>query len=315
MTRLTWTDSGANQNGSGSGSGSGSGNGGDGDSAISVGGDGDTNIVIDPQGTGGGEGDGDMMDEDCDSTLELIIRDFNSSHVDFEAMYAGRDDIGCGMVEPDLFIGADGTRTPVFVDGNGTGQRRINDNIIECTTYGITAPHPNAPEIESATSFNDWFTDVEGVNQTLVHTLNLDPSTDGSGSYFFDSADAGFFPIDGLGLNEQTQGHGATHNFHFTTEAHVRFGYEGGERFTFSGDDDMWIFVNGKLALDLGGLHAKLSATIDFDAQSAALGIETGNVYNMDIFHAERRTGESNYRVETNIKCFEVVEVPTVVVR
>jgi len=48
----------------------------------------------------------------------------------------------------------------------------------------------------------------------------------------------------------------------------------------------------------------------DFDAQASDLGIAPGNTYQMDIFHAERHTNDSNFRVETNIKCF--VPVPDV---
>lgn len=297
---------------------SGDGDSGDGDSGDDgdSGGDGD-DITVSPS-SGGTAGDGDVEPmEDCDATLELIVRDFQTTHVDFEAAYRGRDDVACGMVMPDLLIGADGTRTPVFQSGIGTGQRRITDGIIACTEYGITAPAPSAgeSEIESAASFNDWYTDVEGVNIRFSHTLTLQPSTDGSGTYFYDSAPGRFFPADGQGFNDLVDSRGERHNFHFTTEAHVRFTYEPGDKFTFSGDDDMWIFVNGKLALDLGGLHSPLLATIDFDAQAEALGIEPGEVYHMDIFHAERHTDDSNYRVETNIGCFETIEVPTVVVR
>ena len=117
--------------------------------------------------------------------------------------------------------------------------------------------------------------------------------------------DPDFFPLDGLGFNEVTDGH----NFHFTTEIHVMFSYQLGQRFTFRGDDDLWIFVNGRLALDVGGLHQALEGTIDFDAQAAALGIMPGGRYRMDIFHAERQTLESNFRIETNISCFEPSDI------
>lgn len=247
---------------------------------------------------------------DCDSTLELIVRDFNSDHPDMERADPGRDDTACGMVLTDLFLGSNGARTPEFQSSTGTGQRRIVDGVITCTPWAM-AGGPPPPEIEDEDSFAQWYRNVDGVNAMFEHTLEL---TEGeNGAYFFDSAvhsGGRFFPADGQGFNELVDSQGQKHNFHFTTEAHVRFGYFGGEVFTFSGDDDMWIFVNGKLALDLGGLHNALTATIDFDAQAEDLGITTGRTYNMDIFHAERHRDASNYRIETNISCFEQVHVP-----
>lgn len=260
------------------------------------------------------EQDPGKVEEDCDSTIEMIVRDFNASHPDMQANNGGWGDIGCGMVMPDLAIGADGSRSPVFQASNGTGKRAIVNGVIACNPWHEqTNPQPaDIQEISSEATFNEWYSNVEGTNMTFSHTVQLAPLDGNDKVYYFDSSESGnFFPADGLGFNEVTDGH----NYHFTTEAHVRFVYQAGDKFTFSGDDDMWIFINGKLALDLGGLHNPLSATIDFDAQAADLGITPGKAYNMDIFHAERHTSDSNYRVETSIGCFEVVEVPQVVVR
>ena len=55
------------------------------------------------------------------------------------------------------------------------------------------------------------------------------------------------------------------HNYHFTFEIHAEFTYEGGEVFTFTGDDDLFTFINDKLAIDLGGVHGPQSDTIDLD--------------------------------------------------
>ena len=130
--------------------------------------------------------------------------------------------------------------------------------------------------------------------------LGLVEDPPGSGVFVYDSN--AFFPLDGLAFGNSP---GLAHNYHFTTEVHVLFEYEQGQVFTFRGDDDLWIFVNGRLALDVGGLHEALQGTIDFDAQAAELGISPGQNYEMDIFHAERQTSESNFRIETNIRCFE----------
>jgi fibro-slime domain-containing protein len=109
-----------------------------------------------------------------------------------------------------------------------------------------------------------------------------------------------FFPLDNAGWgNNHTRGDGP-HNFAFTTEIHATFRYVGTETFTFIGDDDVWVFVNGKLAMDLGGVHQKMTNTINLDQTASALGITPGNEYTLDLFHAERHSWESNFRIDTN---------------
>ena len=100
------------------------------------------------------------------------------------------------------------------------------------------------------------------------------------------------------------------HNYHFTYEIHAEFTYEGGEVFTFTGDDDLFTFINGKLAIDLGGVHGPQTATIDLDQEADNLGIIVGGTYALDFFFAERHTSMSNFRIDTTISCFNEVPIP-----
>jgi fibro-slime domain-containing protein len=217
-----------------------------------------------PVGGTGASGSGD-----CDRDLVLCIRDFQSSHPDFE-FYMWL------MVMPDLVLpdlGPD--HKPVYAHPGGT----------------LVTTGPN--------EFAQWYNDVPGVNQCIEVTITLTEQS--PGLFVYDSS--AFFPVDGQGFGNE----GNPHNFHFTTELHTEFTYRGGELFTFTGDDDLYLFINNRLALDLGGTHPRISGTVDLDAQASTLGIAIGNTYPMDIFHAERHTTESNFRIETTIECIKVV--------
>lgn len=207
----------------------------------------------------------------CEGVLEATVRDFSEDHPDFEVFNGNA--AFTGIVEEDL--GSDGK--PVYAHPGGT-------------------PQTTGPD-----EYDQWYRDVDGVNEAFPVTLVL---IDQNGSSVYDN-DA-FFPIDGMGFGDE----GNPHNYHFTTELHATFDYQGGEVFTFTGDDDLWLFINGKLAIDLGGLHPEVSATIDLDQMAGQLGIVVGGTYPMDIFHAERHTSQSNFRIQTTIECFEAVPPP-----
>lgn len=147
-------------------------------------------------------------------------------------------------------------------------------------------------------TFKQWYRDVSGINTSTTITIPLTASGGKQGVYTY--SNLAFFPIDDQLFGDE----GQEHNYAFTAEIATRFRYNGGETFTFSGDDDVFVFINRKLAIDLGGIHSILSQTVDLDAQAKQLGLQTGGTYPMHIFFAERHPTGSDFVIETTISEF-----------
>src|SRR5687767_8829667 len=81
---------------------------------------------------------------------------------------------------------------------------------------------------------------------------------------------------------------------------HVRAPHGVHRRFTSTGGDDLSVFVNGRLGIDLGGLHPEVSQSIDRDGGGRAVRPRGGKTHPLDPFHARRHTNASHFRVETS---------------
>jgi fibro-slime domain-containing protein len=92
----------------------------------------------------------------------------------------------------------------------------------------------------------------------------------------------------------------AAHNFHFTSQVVYWFKYDAATtaRLDFTGDDDVWVFVNGTLAVDLGGVHQPVDGSVSISAATAAkYGLTNGKVYQITVFQAERKQESSSFRL------------------
>lgn len=223
----------------------------------------------------------------CRETRSLpgIVRDFSEAHPDMEPC----DEVDCraepGIVETTL--GADDK--PVLSD------TRDEDSTIQ-----------------SAESFNQWFNDVDGVNVAVSFPLRIrtqrylppqkigfDSANPPAGSPSgFGTDPRGFFPIDNL--NDTTR----PHNYSFTYEVTSFIEYTGGETLTVRGDDDIFVFINRQLVIDLGGIHLPQEATVELDE----LGLIPGNSYDLRLFFAERHVEQSNLYISTTARFMECTE-------
>jgi len=89
-------------------------------------------------------------------------------------------------------------------------------------------------------------------------------------------------------------------NQHFCFESHASFRFKKGLKFSFRGDDDIWVFIDKKLAVDLGGTHLAAPGYVDLDKFMGA-DAEVGREYQIDIFFCDRRTTMSNVHIKTNM--------------
>jgi fibro-slime domain-containing protein len=283
---------------------------------------------------GGGEstGTGGTAPVGCGTTVTGTVRDFHAGG-DFQCTNSGYvDNTGkeCGPWDPAI-VGALGSligpdRKPVY------------------------AAAVKTPSSIGKESFDRWFSDAPGVNATK--TLDLLLVAGQSGTFSYDTSF--FFPIDdqlfaaepgdpdkGPFLSDDQK----ARNFHFTYELHTTFRYDPGNVFTFRGDDDVFVYINDRLAVNLGGIHVPLQGKLALDtgrveltvdevwasimklhpepalglpdtipggiAGTVDLGLSPGGIYSFDFFFAERNCCASNFRVETNFVFIDCGVVPT----
>ncbi len=193
-------------------------------------------------------------------TLTGTVRDFNAEGVNFEASsYAS----GAGFVNSTL-TGPSPTLTALGatkISNSGTG------------------------------AFSNWYTNT---TDSMAYGLALNETAPGSGIYQYSSSS--FFPIDGALLGNQ----GRSHNYHFTYAIASTFSYVSGagQNFAFTGDDDVWVYFDKQLGIDLGGVHGAQSQSVNLD--TLMFGKASGD-YSFDFFFAERHTTQSNLKITTSL--------------
>ncbi|KAM9962896.1 hypothetical protein ACTFIW_006117 [Dictyostelium discoideum] len=209
--------------------------------------------------------------------LSFLVYDHTPSrNPDFEAANSGR--VEKGLVKTDL--GADGT--PVYCCGSS-----------------------KKSSITSETTFYSWFHNKPGTNLPINKEITLTQSTTNPNIYSY--TNGSFFIIDGEGFDDKSKYPNEklyydtakkARNFHYCAQTHTQFQYKTGDVFSFTGDDDVWVFINNKLAVDLGNMHPPSSSSVNLDQ----LGLTNGVNYDFDFFYCERHTDGSTIQITTSLK-------------
>lgn len=220
--------------------------------------------------------------------------------------------VAYGLVKDTL--GADGYPVPAFTNADNTDGTIAAG--IDKTSWYVTGHDPVLP----TDNFYRWFHNTESSQRVDGRKITF-TTNDGGHTYVY--GNKGVFPIDDFDFSSDdptTIKYNGT-NFHYT--AHLQFALrvkaDGTEIFKFEGDDDVWVFLNNKLILDIGGLHEMLTGYFTINKDNtittytqdklssdnmtkrtydlSEFGIKKGDIVNLDFFYAERSTTESNMRI------------------
>jgi fibro-slime domain-containing protein len=234
--------------------------------------------------------------------MQVIFYDFKAdgTNPDFENCISG---LKRGMVQPTL----DSMRKPVFRQNlacnthvnewfrpSGANGSDGNANFSYNPTtrkwqWSNLKRYNNRPSEFVSNSYSSSYDMSNIVIYDSLHFWHTD-----SGQYVFQSGS--FFKLDNRGYGEQPSG--SRHNYGFAMEMHTTFEYQKGLTFRFNGDDDVWVFVNNRLMMDLGGVHGTQSGAFNLDTVA---GLVVGETYSFDFFYAERHTSMSTIQITTNI--------------
>ena len=172
--------------------------------------------------------------------------------------------------------------------------------------------------------------DAAGKEYTNATCRDIDLSLDEEGFWLADftneddcndTINPGFYPIDDFQYLDDAKTvknpkfdwnvSGCRHNYSFSMKISAQFQYIPGQYFEFRGDDDVWVYIDNRLVVDIGGCHSPVEGAVNLDT----LGLIEGKEYPFQIFFSERNAVGSNFKMRTSInlqteKTFFPVHIP-----
>jgi fibro-slime domain-containing protein len=167
---------------------------------------------------------------------------------------------------------------------------------------GVPVFGPNGSAcLSSAASFSQWYQNTPGINVTLPGSLAL--SNIGGNTYHYGNSN--FFPIDGQGFNsagfQSDPGLDSNlHNFAFTTQWTGEVD-DPLQDISITSADDAWLFADGHLIMDLGGVHGVVTGSAAAVGFLPQIGASLGDNVTFDVFYAQRHTIVSEFDLTTDI--------------
>ena len=194
-------------------------------------------------------------------------------------------------------------------------------------------------ECSAAHEIEKWFVPVEvaydasGKAYTNAVCKDIDLTLDEEGFWLADISEShergGFFPLDDWvyldsaetvknpkydwkpELATSVDGKTIQHNYSFSMKISAQFQYVKGQYFEFRGDDDVWVYIDNRLVVDIGGCHSPVEGAVDLDT----MNLIEGKTYPFHIFFSERNATGSNFKMRTSInlqteKTYMPIQIP-----
>ena len=260
-----------------------------------------------------------------------------------KAGYYNKMSGNCNSLIYDTFVASNGSRTIRNTSADGFSENFRNaktyaniTNAYDLAWYLLNTIYQADTNMTTVTGTDKAEHQVPIYGMAVDAYKSIVLTDDGSGTYSFEAGysgtkkdvqydwesgtiyngtnegdESGFYPLEDLGyeqpglLKNTSFTDGKHRNGSFTLRGESQFVYKEDSNlyFTFTGDDDVYMYINGVLALDLGGAHGRNSKTVNLnDLDATKYGLKEGQVATFTFFYMERCSDASTFGIKTNMK-------------